>query len=188
MVFLLDDTLQISTTDLKKLGFLNPYCAKSGTVSWGNGRSSISVTTDTNPANPYMELDYTTGGKSYNSRISLEAVPSNLGHGVIWYFRCPVSGKRCRRLYLVSSQFVHREAFAGCMYQSQIETKKYRNMVRVIEPVFSLDRIEEETYKPYYKKYYRGRPTRRYQRVLRAEEKALKVSREDVDELFRKMR
>jgi len=43
--------------------------------------------------------------------------PEYPGKGVIWHFLCPATRKRCRKLYLVDTYFLHREAFNGCFYE-----------------------------------------------------------------------
>ena len=59
-----------------------------------------------------------------NYKVYLTSTPSNLNRGEIWYFICPQTKKRCRKLYSIGGYFLHREAFNGCMYKIQIESKK----------------------------------------------------------------
>ena len=58
--------------------------------------------------------------------IPLEALPQPFG-GLMWYFRCPVTGRRCRKLYLLPGglRFAARQAWkAG--YLSQREAPRDR--------------------------------------------------------------
>ena len=68
---------------------------------------------------PYIELDYNYRDKPQNYKVNLVRVPSNLGKDFVWYFHCPKTNKRCRKLYSVNGMFLHREAYKGCMYETQ---------------------------------------------------------------------
>lgn len=53
--------------------------------------------------------------------IPLEALPQPFG-GLMWYFRCPLTGRRCRKLYLLPGglRFATRQAWrAGYLSQRQ---------------------------------------------------------------------
>jgi len=125
---LYDEVLQISITNLKEWNYLNPEQLKSGTITWssnGEKTASISIRVNTNDK-PYIELNYKCNDKPRKYKVSLVSIPSNLGIGKIWYFLCPQTHKRCRKLYSISGYFLHREAFNGCMYDSQTKSKKWR--------------------------------------------------------------
>ena len=165
---LYDAVLQINISKLKEWGYLNPGHRKRGTITWsrnGHVTDSIGITADTSTALPYIELAYTYNGQSRKYRVRLVWVPSNLGTGKVWYFLCPDTGKRCRILYYVAGWFLHREAFNGVYYDSQIQSQKLRNYVRVVGPLFKQDKLYEELRKPYFKSHYNGRPTKRYARI-----------------------
>lgn len=181
MATILDDTLRLSITALKKLGFLYPYSVRSGTVRWGDLGCSIYVTTNTDSDTPYIELNYSTRGRSMNYRLELVPKPSNLGFGTAWYFRCGVSGKLCRILYSIDGHFVHRAAYAGCVYQCQMENRGYRALARAYNPLFKADATDREMSKRYFKKYYRGKPTRRYRRILAIQRKGWDYDFEALD-------
>jgi len=93
--------------------------------------------------------------------------PSNLGKGNIWYFLCPATGKRCRKLYLVGERFLHREAFEGCFYQKQVQSKYYTYLENTIGREFEADEAYDEMHRPFFKKYYNGKPTKRYLRLMK---------------------
>jgi hypothetical protein len=119
---LYNDVLQISITKLKEWEYLNPEQLKSGTITWSrndNKRGSISITVNTKSEKPHIELDYKSNDEPQNYKVQLVSIPSNLGKGVVWYFLCPETNKRCRKLYSIEGYFLHREAFKGCMYESQ---------------------------------------------------------------------
>jgi hypothetical protein len=76
--------------------------------------------------------------------VQLVSAPSNLGKGFVWYFVCPRPGKRCRKLYLADTYFYHREAFHGCMYESQTQSKKYRQLDKTLGAYFKSDNLYSE--------------------------------------------
>lgn len=172
---LFDEALQISITKLKVWDYLNPEQIISGTLTWssnGNKTGSISIKVNTQSEQPYIELDYKYNDEPRNYKVQLVSVPSNLGKGVIWYFLCPQTNKRCRKLYSIGGYFLHREAFNGCMYTSQTYSKKWRKLARYFDSV----KAAEQVYNPYFKTYYKGKPTRSYLRALWQTEKGANIS------------
>ena len=170
---LYDEVLTLSITDLKKFGHLRYKYIKNGTVTWGVNKeetSSISIKIDSISDVPYIELSYNHNGNPKNYKISLVSIPSNLGIGKIYYFRCPVTKKRCRKLYLVNGYFLHRNAFKG-MYKKQTESKSWRKTAKQFEKYFGLDDIYEEIYSKHFRTNYAGDPTRRYLRLMKKIEK-----------------
>jgi hypothetical protein len=101
---------------------------------------------------------------------------SNIGNGRVWYFLCPHTGKRCRKLYLADTYFLHREAFKGCMYEKQTYSKIVRQQFKLWEKVFCSDKIYEQMYKKYFKKQYAGKPTKKYLNLLEKLRRAGEVS------------
>ena len=132
---------------------------------------------------PYIELDYKYRDEPRKYRVRLVSVPSNLGAGEVWYFLCPHTGKRCRILYSVGGWFLHREAFRRVYYDSQVQSKKTRNYMHVVGPLFKTDKLYDELYKPYFKRYYAGKPTKRYARIQKKLERSEKVSVENYEKV-----
>ena len=177
---LYDEVLQISLSKLREWDYLRPGHCKSGTITWSRNEvqtDRIGITVDMLSESPYVELAYSYDGQSRKYRVRLVSVPSNLGAGEVWYFLCPQTGKRCRVLYMVGGWFLHREAFRGVYYDSQIQSKKMRDYIRVIGPLFEVDKLYEELHKPYFKTHYNGQPTKRYARIKKKLD--YKVSVED---------
>jgi hypothetical protein len=50
-----------------------------------------------------------------------------------------------------------------------------RDLEKAYGPILRRDRIVEESYQKHFKKFYRGKPTRRYARILKAIDKAEKA-------------
>jgi hypothetical protein len=165
---LFDDVLQLQIADLKKLGYLKQ--SYSGGLTWSsNGRKTGSITLRSfvNGAFISIELDYTHQGEPMKYRINLISQPSNLGKGLIYYFVCPNTGKLCRKLYCISGYFLHREAFQGCFYESQLHSKRLRHAYKLI----MADDIEEELYSKNFKRTYAGKPTRKFLSLTKKAEK-----------------
>jgi len=184
---LFDEVLQINITKLKNWGYLNPEQIKNGTITWsGNGSQTgcISIRVNTQSGQPYIELDYKYGDEPRNYNVSLVSMPSNLGKGLIWYLLCPQTNKRGRNLYLVGGCFLHREAFNGCMYESQTQSKQYRQLHKSFGAYFKTDALHGKLYKKHFKKTYEGKPTKRYLRIMKQIQKAENISFRDIERLM----
>lgn len=173
---LYDEVKTVSISFLTKQGYLKPNQWQSGTITWsrnGNKTGSISIQVNTQHENPYLELDYKRNEAPINYRVQLISAPSNLGKGVVWYFVCPRTVKRCRKLYLADTYFYHRSAFRACMYEKQTQSKKYRGLDKTLGVYFKADQLYEQLYKKHLKKRYAGKPTKKYlkltQQIQRAE-------------------
>lgn len=165
---LLDESLQLSVSKLKELGFLPVNEQGSGIFTWsrnGNRIASITVHFNLKSVQPFIVLDYNSNGEPLRYKINLAEVPSNLGKGNVWYFVCPITNKQCRKLYLNKGYFAHREAFKGSMYESQTYSKKSRELIKEYKKYFSVDELYQELYSKHFKRTYRGKPTRRYSRI-----------------------
>lgn len=165
---LFDNCKTLSISFLNKHGYLKPNLKQSGTVTWssnGNKTASISISISTEPESPYLELDYQCNKTPVNYRVQLVSIPSNLGKGVVWFFICPSSGKRCRKLYLADTYFYHRSAFRGCMYEKQTQSKKWRQWDKTLGACLQSDHLFEQLNKKHFKKYYAGKPTKKHLRL-----------------------
>lgn len=181
---LYNEALQIHISKLKGWGFLNPEQIKSGTINWsrnGNPTGSISIKINTHSEQPYIELDYKYRDEPRNYKVYLTSTPSNLNKGEIWYFICPQTKKRCRTLYSIGGYFLHREAFTGCMYETQTQSKKYRQLDKTLGAYFEIDNLYSELYKKNFKKTYAGKPTKRYLRIMEQIQKAESILYHEIE-------
>lgn len=161
---LYNEALQIHISKLKGWGYLDPKQIKSGTLNWsrnGNKTGSISIRVNTHSEQPYIELDYKYRDEPRNYKVSLVSMPSNLGKGLIWYFLCPQTNRRCRKLYSIGGYFLHREAFNGCMYETQTQSKKYRQLDKTLGAYFKTDDRYSQLYQKHFKKTYAGKPNQK---------------------------
>jgi hypothetical protein len=181
---LYNEALQISISKLKEWEYLNPEQIKKGKVTWssnGNQRGSISIKVNTKSEQTYIELDYKYRDEPRNYKVYLTSTSSNLDKGKIWYFLCPHTNKRCRKLYSIGGYFLHREAFKNCLYQSQIETKRDRRMDKTFRAYFKSEELYSELHKKHFKKTYAGIPTKRYLRIMEQIEQAEKIDYQDIE-------
>lgn len=181
---LYDESLQISITKLKELGYLKPDQIISGILNWsrnGNPIGRISFTSDFTGYPPFVELDYKYGEEPRKYRVLLSSIPSNLNRGVIWYFICPKTYKRCRKLYSIVGYFFHREAFRGVMYECQTQSKKTRLLYNTLGPFFKSDKLYGELHKKHFKKLYAGKPTKKYMRIMDEIKKAESIPLHEVE-------
>ena len=175
---LYDELLYLSITKLKEWGYLKPNQKKWGNVTWSrNGKetASFAIFVNTQDEHPTIKFKYSYKGEPYNYSYYLTSIPSNLGKGRIWYFICPITNKRCRKLYLLNGRFAHREAFTGCLYEKQTQSKFYRYLDKTFGAYFKVDDLYEELHKKYFKRTYAGKPTKRYLEILKQIEKAESV-------------
>ena len=181
---LYNEALQIHISKLKGWGYLNPEQIKSGTVNWsrnGNPTGSISIQVNTHSEQPYIELDYKYRDEPRNYKVYLTSTPSNLNKGEIWYFICPQTKKRCRKLYSIGGYFLHREAFNGCMYETQTQSKKNRQLDKTLGAYFKSDNLYSELYKKNFKKTYAGKPTKKYLRIMEQIQKAESIPYHEIE-------
>ena len=181
---LFNEALQIDISKLKGWGYLDPKQIKSGTLNWsrnGNPTGSISIQVNTHSEQPYIELDYKYRDEPRNYKVYLTSTPSNLNKGKIWYFICPQTKKRCRKLYSIGGYFLHREAFNGCMYETQTQSKKNRQLDKTLGAYFKSDNLYSELYKKNFKKTYAGKPTKKYLRIMEQIQKAESIPYHEIE-------
>jgi len=121
----------------------------------------------------YIRLYYTHTDRSSGERsemdyiIELVTTPCNYG-GVRYWFICPLSkngqycGKRIGVIYMIGKWFGCRHC-GNIAYQSQFESEKYKGFVSIPD----IEEAEKEV-KRY---FYRGKPTRKYRKVIRLNKK-----------------
>lgn len=184
---LYNEALQINISKLKDWGYLEPNKNKSGTLNWscnGNPTGSISIEVNNQSEQPYIELDYKFRGDPRKYKVYFTSTPSNLNKGELWYFLCPQTKKRCRILYSIGGYFLHRDAFNGCMYESQTYSKKNRDLFKVLVPYYKIDNLYSELYKKNFKKTYAGKPTKKYLRILEQIEQADRITHHDIERMM----
>lgn len=166
---IIDRCKDIRIKDFRDLGYLKSPGSRRFSMQWTRGTevAEIGVCLVNNREKGFVELSYIIDEVPVKYKIRLITKPSNLGKGVVWYFVCPVTKKLCRKMYLGYPYFVHREGLSGSYYSKQVKSKKYREMVRVFGVVFEVDKLYEEIYSKGFRRYYGGKPTKRFQIIVK---------------------
>ncbi|SKA21407.1 hypothetical protein SAMN04488128_1021623 [Chitinophaga eiseniae] len=161
-----EDRKSISISDLRKWNYLQPDSWRSGTLSWsrrGTVHSQISFCVDMVTTGPYLELSYNWQQQPIHYKVKLTALTSNLGAGKVWYFICPQTSKRCRKLYFKNGYFQYRgEGY----YEKQIQSKYYRHLEKTYGPALRGDQLYNQLHSRYFRKFYNGKPTKRYVKLM----------------------
>lgn len=186
--YLFDEGKYISIKNLKKWGYFKMNTLKKGDITWSrNGVETSSISIESKMReNGFCEirLIYSCNKVSHNYSIALECIPSNIGNGKIWYFNCPFTGIRCRKLHLINGKFIHRSALPEGMYSTQTHSKKWRQIEKAYGCYFNSEKHYEEISRKHFKKFYNGKPTKRYKRLLREIERSERFNSKDLEQLF----
>lgn len=167
---LFDECKTISISDFRKWGYLKSNQILNGVITWsrnGNKTGSISISVNTFVESPFVELNYNCNGTPIKYKVPLIDVDSNLGKGLVWFFVCPHTGKRCRKLHLVGNYFYHRSAFRNCMYETQTKSHKSRNFTSLFVKSFGASDSYDKICSKNFKQYYNGQPTKRYIKAMK---------------------
>jgi len=181
---LYDEVKTVSIFFLAKHGYLKSNQLKAGSIHWsrnGEKTGSISIRVCTYSENPYIEFDYKCNQQPIKYKVQLVSAISNLGKGFVWYFVCPKTGVRCRKLYLADTYFYHRSAFRGCMYETQTQSKKSRYLNKTIGAYFKSDNLYSELNKKHFKKTYSGKPTKKYLKLTQQIQKAESITYHEIE-------
>ncbi|GAA3522768.1 hypothetical protein GCM10022393_41760 [Aquimarina addita] len=186
--YLFDERKNIGVSDLIKWKYLKKGSEKSGIVTWRNGyneiTSRINIKVIFTNDEQTLKLDYKSENEIYDVTIYLVSTPSNLGKGKVWYFIYPYTGKRCRKLHLIYGKFIHRSALKSGLYTKQTYSKKWRQMEKAHGYYFDIDKYYQQLYKKHFKKYYKGKPTKRYLRLMQSIAKAESIDHRDIERLM----
>lgn len=187
--YIIDEAKNISISDLKKWKYLIPNSHKLGTITWrrnGIKTSSIEIQVIFREQTKEIRLSYQTkyDQKNHNYKIPLVSIPSNLGKGKIWFFRCSFTGVRCRKLHLIDGRFIHRSSLSHGMYYIQTYTKKFRAIEKTYRNYFDFEKLYNELNSKHFTKYYNGKPTKKYVKLKAKIEDGERFSLHEIERLF----
>lgn len=166
---LLDEALKLSITYLRRDNILKPNTHLNVVTNWtkkGKHIASINIEVKTADADGYIILDYSFNDKPIRYTIQLTSIKSNLGNGLIWYFVCPITNKRCRLLYQIQGYFYHRDAFPNTVYETQTRSKYMRYLETNFADMVGVNLLYDKIHQKHFKKYYNGKPTKRYKKLM----------------------
>jgi hypothetical protein len=167
---LFENALQVSTKELKQWDYFKSAQIRSGVITWSrNGKesNSISIKVTMRENNSYLQLDYTSDGESVSYCVDLISIPSNLGFGKIWYFLCPLTNRKSRKLYLHKGKFQSCYTLPNMLYEKQTQSKEHRFLEQTYGGYFKADKLYEQMYEKHFRKTYAGKPTKKYLKIMR---------------------
>jgi len=181
---------RIELSFLLKAGFIEKGQKIRRPLVWNNGHL-VWIESDFTMNQKIIRLAYqieSSSGKLFemNYPIQIESIPSNLGRGEVYYFKCPNTGIRSRILYLAygSPIFKARESYQiRIFYQSQIISRNQYHKERFFFLEELLSRLEAKIKKS----HYQGRQTRIIQRYYRLQEKSFQHDLKSLYSLFRRL-
>lgn len=133
-----------------------------------NGISEAGFSLSVNIFSGFGNIDFSYSYYGAIKKYTVEVVsrPSNLGKGVVWFFICPVTKKVCRKLYFHKGLFLHRTAFPEILYEQQKLSKRYRKLDKTMKMALD-ESIYQEFYQKHLKTHYKGKLTRRFERITK---------------------
>lgn len=172
----LDWVPQLKISSLRKWGYFKEESCSDITISWTSDwsfdKQAIRVIVDTRSDDPHIRLIYKNTNSqmetsNMNYRVDLVQLPSNLGKGSIWYFRCPITDLLCRKMFSIGKYFGHREAFPEACYFSQTLSRKGRYLNSQYDKLQRREKGFDIVYGKGFTPYYNGVPTKKYIEVSR---------------------
>lgn len=176
---ILDDLIVLDISFLRKKGYLINNNLKTGEIYWicdNKKICSINVFSNTYASQFYIELSYSYKKKTFNYKIKLTQIQSNLGKGKVWYFICPNTERKCRKLYLYELRFYSRFAFLNGLYKNQIRSKKERILDNTFWKYLNAEKYYDEIEQKNLKRHYKGKITKKYSKLVQMIEQAESIT------------
>ena len=162
---------RIKASDFRKSGLFNSLEIKSGKLTL---TENLKFRFTYYPEESLIQLMYKAESEVFSYYIELVEIKSNLGKGIIYNFICPETKNRCRQLYFDYSTltFKSRNGIKGHYYSEQKKSK----LDRILTKYYGNDRKIDKLYEvERFKKYYNGKLTRRYKKVLKLEQQTIEA-------------
>ena len=190
-----EQATQLSIFKLKEFGLLDGFYHTT-TLTWthkaSGHKNSIGITVDTDDL--YVKVNYTntkrsTGEKTdYDYKISLTTTPCHFG-GVRYWFICPLSingvycGRRVGTLHIASGG-----DYFGCRhcYDLSYESRNESRLGRFgqMGHFLVLERQMRELNSKVKRRFYAGKPTRKYKQVLQLQHRLNSIDILKMEELL----
>jgi len=174
MKLILNDSINFSMRDLKALGLLtnaneNNYgIIKITTTNLNNSVSTIGVSISYNAySGAFLRLNYIVSGNPVKQDFELVKViiPFN---GYRMYITCPYSGNKVNKLFFYDGKFKTRNEIDYLYKHHSLHYGKQRNLYTSIQKIKKAEININQISRPYYKKYYNGQLTLKYQKAIEA--------------------
>ncbi|EAZ83046.1 hypothetical protein [Algoriphagus machipongonensis] len=152
--FIVEQFPSLRTSDLKEWDTISNICVLGKNNSLLPYRVRYELTKDG------LFLDYYIHGIPKEQFIEIIFETSNLGIGETWYFLCPVTNKKCRKLVLSQGKFIHQSTIKGIHYIQQTESTPKRKSMKWIRRYKKYQELEKRQRQKYYKPTYGGNLSR----------------------------
>ena len=180
-----EEVPHLSIFQLNKWKLLGGYASNTLTWSWRLSGRKSSIGIIVNTVAPYVRLQYTQtdregNRKDFDYKVSLTTTPCHFG-GVRHWFNCPNCGKRVGYLYCARHYFTCRTC-ANLTYESRNESRlgRFGQMGYFIVA----ERQMEERYMNLKRRYYAGKPTRKYRQILKIQNRLDSINIPTMEELL----
>lgn len=160
------DLQNISIAKFSNAGYLKPNRLITGSINYKHSELHFMLRMYENEG--VLSIDF----GNYRQNIPLISRKSNLGTGLIWFFKCLKTKQVGRKLYFYEGKFIHQKGIPY-NYTAQNLGKNWRFIRQLFRREQGLD------IPPFKREYYAGKPTKNYLRFLKAIEKA-EVSNEEM--------
>lgn len=177
-----DNLRRITVFSLKEWDYFRGR--KSGIITWTSGwddsKNSVSIMVDPSEKLPHLRIWYTHTNRSTDEKTNLDynipliTTKCNLG-GKRYWFICPwyrngvYCGQRVAALYMGGKHFACRHCY-DLSYASKNENRRY--YLSPLRQILDSETEIEELTKKVKTKFYDGKPTRKYKRLLKAIDRA----------------
>ncbi|MCI1267911.1 MAG: hypothetical protein LKG19_15150 [Saprospiraceae bacterium] len=166
---ILDNCLSLDIASLNKNGNLKLGHCKNSISIWSRGENDIAkigITVNTQSDSMFIVFDYLCDNVPIKYWLELVAVPSNIGKGLVWYFICRVTNRRCKKLHLINGYFVHRTAYKNAVYSKQTASRSVREFGKCFSKLIKRENAIEYIQSKKFKMTYNGKPTKRYFKLI----------------------
>lgn len=82
--------------------------------------------------------------------------------GVVWFFICPVTGKRCRKLHFINGRYVHASRIKGYYRNNKpawYTESKFNDILKLKQAAMDSEKLIGSKH---FKTHYAGKPTKRF--------------------------
>lgn len=164
-----ENSLPLAISRLRKSKFLLGFCT--GNLTWDTEfqKHRIHIAVWLWGDSPHIRLTYSAEGERIEYDVELTTTPCNYGGKRFW-FVCPAArdgvecGRRVGVLYASGTYFACRKC---CHLAYQSQQKRRRQLFGIFGTFLELSDEFDEKERTMRVKYWKGRPTKRYAKLLR---------------------
>lgn len=186
---IIDETKRINLAVLIQMGMLEPGKKCTSPLRWSenfvlNAQLGVFALNHRYAGTGCLQLDYNCNGEQIEYKIDIVSRKSNLPQQSLIYFMvCPATKKLCRKLYFNGRVFVHQSKIDG-YYECQTRSRKSREMETLLGYMFGPNDVHEQLNKKNLKRWYNGKPTKKYLKLMKWKRRIDSLTPDDIDRIF----